>query len=419
MKLKKKYLRWLLAFVGSLILLFLILLYFQVFKEEEVIVPPPPPEPELRFGLPVDSFNVVEGIVMNNQNMGDILTRYGVDMGTIDRLVRSSRDTFDVRKIKVGQSYCIFQSKDAFRKALYFVYEKSDTDYVVFDLGDTLRAYIGRKDVEIKHKVVEGVINSSLWNSIDDLGVGISLAADMENIYAWTIDFFGIQKGDRFKVIYDEQSVEGKSVGTGPIYAAVFNVSGKERYAYRFYQIDKDHIGRFHYYDETGKNLEGAFLKAPLELFRISSRFTSSRYHPVLKIFRPHYGVDYAAPKGTPVRTIGNGTVIAKAFQAGGGGNYLKIKHNSAYTTSYMHLAGFAPGIHVGSQVNQKDVIGYVGATGLATGPHLDFRVYRNGVPIDPLKMESQPADPVSPENLASFNIMRDSMKIKLDKMKW
>lgn len=417
MQMIKKYRAELFLLISSLIIFILIAVVPRTIKQEAV--PIPVSEPELKFGLPVDSFNIVEGVVQFNQNMGEILTRYGVDLGTIDQLVHSSRDTFDVRKIRVGKSYYIFQSKDVLRKALYFVYESSEADYVVFDLADSLKAYNGRKDVEVRHKVVEGVISSSLWNSIEALGAGWSIAVDMENIYAWTVDFFGLQKGDRFKVVFDEQSVDGKSVGTGSIYAAVFIVSGKERYAFRFYQKDKSGVSRFFYFDETGKNLEGAFLKSPLDFFRISSRFTSSRYHPVLKIFRPHYGVDYAAPKGTPVRSIGNGTVIAKAFQASGGGNYLKIKHNSVYTTSYMHLSGFAKGIHIGSQITQKDVIGYVGATGLATGPHLDFRVYRNNVPIDPLKMESTPADPVSPENMTAFKIMRDSMKTKLDRLKW
>ena len=169
------------------------------------------------------------------------------------------------------------------------------------------------------------------------------------------------------------------------------------------------------YYNEQGNSLEGAFLKAPLDFYRISSRFSNARFHPVLKRYRAHHGVDYAAPAGTPVYAVGNGKVIAKAYQRNGGGNYIKIRHNRTYVTTYMHLSRFAKGIQVGSEVKQKQVIGYVGSTGLSTGPHLDFRVHENGKPINPLTIKSQPKKPISAQNRPQFTTLCDSLLHRLE----
>lgn len=380
---------------------------------EPVVVEEVVPEPVKMFGLPVDSFLITEGIVRSNQNLSDILVNYGVSMGEIDQLAKASRDTFDVRKIRVGQKYYIFQTQVSSKKAAYFVYENTTANYVVFDL-DTLRSYNGQKEIRVEQSLIQGTIKSSPWNALEERGHNPVLALDMSEIYAWTIDFFGLQKGDAFKVLYDEQFVEDKPIGLGNIHAALFKHGGKDYYAFRFF----DEEG-FHYYDETGKNLKGAFLKAPLQFSRISSRFSNSRLHPVLRIRRPHHGVDYAAPKGTPVRTIGDGLVVEKAYQASGGGNYLKIKHNAVYTTVYMHLSGYAKGIAKGTRVSQGDVIGYVGSTGLSSGPHLDFRVFQNGSPIDPLSMKSEPGDPVSAANMPEFKVLVDSLKTRIDQLKW
>lgn len=375
---------------------------------EEVI-----PEPVKLFGFPVDSFFITEGVVRSNQNLSDILVNYGVSLGAIDQLARSSRDTFDVRKIRTGQNYYVFQTPGISKKALYFIYESSPASYVVFDL-DTLKSYNGQKEIKVDQRLIQGTIESSLWNSLAGRGFNPVLSLDMSEIYAWTIDFFGLQKGDGYKVLYDEQFVEDTPLGLGNIHAALFRHGGKSYYAFRFFDEDG-----FHYYDETGKNLKGAFLKAPLQFSRISSRFSNSRMHPVLRIRRPHHGVDYAAPTGTPVRSIGDGLVVEKAYQKSGGGNYLKIKHNTVYTTVYMHLSGYAKGIARGVRVSQGDVIGYVGSTGLASGPHLDFRVFQNGSPIDPLTMKSEPGKPVSAANLPEFRILADSLKTRIDQLKW
>ena len=236
------------------------------------------------------------------------------------------------------------------------------------------------------------------------------LAVELSDIYAWAIDFFGIQKGDQFKVIYEEQFVDSQSIGISEIYAAVFTHNGHDFEAYNFEQDSTES-----YFDNEGNSLRKAFLKAPLRYSRISSRFSHSRMHPVLKIRRPHHGIDYAAPTGTPVVSIGDGKIIKKGYQKRGGGRYVKVKHNSVYTTVYMHFSKFAKGISVGSFVKQGQTIGYVGSSGLATGPHLDFRVYKNGSAINPLRMESPPVEPVADDNKARFEKVVSEFKAEFE----
>jgi murein DD-endopeptidase MepM/ murein hydrolase activator NlpD len=214
-------------------------------------------------------------------------------------------------------------------------------------------------------------------------------------------------------LVYEENFVFGKSIGIGRIFAAQFVHANEDFYAFRFTQNNEDS-----YFDDKGKSLKKAFLKAPLKFNRISSQFSNARFHPVLKIYRPHHGVDYAAPTGTPVYTIGEGTIIAKGYQASGGGNFVKVKHNSVYTTSYMHLSKFEPGIAPGVRVKQGQVIGYVGSTGLSSGPHLDFRVFMNGSPVNPLSIKSPPTEPVFEKNMKEYMALRDSMIVKLNEIK-
>ena len=366
------------------------------------------PEPKLLFGLPADSFHIEESSVLRNQNLSDILIDRGVSTQAIDQIAKNSITVFDVRKMKAGNRYTVFYSKDTSRSPRYLAYENNDVDYYLYSLTDSLKVKAGKHTVISKRQVISGVISSSLWNAMKENNITPMLAVELSDIYAWTIDFFGIQKGDRFTVVYDENFVGGESIGLGKIYSASFTQGGIPFYAFRFTQEDGDS-----FFDEKGNSLRKAFLKAPLKFYRISSRFSNNRMHPILRIVRPHHGVDYAAPTGTPVLSIGEGVVLQKSYQAAGGGNFLKIRHNSVYTTTYMHLSKFAAGIRAGGRVRQGEVIGYVGATGLASGPHLDFRVYMGGTAVDPLKMKSEPAEPVKPDNMPKFNTLRDSvMKI-------
>lgn len=368
-------------------------------------------EPVYLYGVCIDSLDVVSDCVKKNESLSKILSDKGVSNKTINYIDRNHRNVFDVRKIKVGNKYTFLMSRDSVPQARYWVYEIDQINYAVFQLTDSLSAWKGEKTVvtEVEHVGVE--ITSSLWNAMTDAGCDPNLILELSDIYAWTIDFFGIQQGDSCKVVFEKNYVVEDSVyiGIGNIYAAYFKNNGEGRYAFSFEQD-----GRKEYFDEKGDNLRKAFLKAPLNYRRISSTFSEARMHPVHHVVRPHHGVDYAAPEGTPVQTIGDGTVIAKGWDTKGGGNYLKIKHNSTYTTTYMHLKSFAKGISQGCKVKQGQTIGYVGMTGTATGPHLDFRLQKNGKYIDPLKFKSPSAEPVKSANMERYKAHIDSLMVVL-----
>jgi murein DD-endopeptidase MepM/ murein hydrolase activator NlpD len=251
-----------------------------------------------------------------------------------------------------------------------------------------------------------------LWNDVQKAGIPVMMALKLSDVYDCTIDFFGLQSGDCFDVMYEELFSEGEYVGLGKIYYAEFTHAGKVYNAIRFNAGENSSV----FWNEKGESMKKAFLKAPLNFTRISSRFTYARKHPVLRIVRPHTGVDYAAPSGTPVVALGDGVVTHRGW-AGGGGNTIKIKHPGNYVTSYMHLKGYAKGIVKGSRVTRGQLIGYVGSTGLSTGPHLDFRVYKNGKPIDPLKMESPSVEPVSKEDMPAFQAQMERYRFQMDSL--
>ncbi len=385
--------------------------------EQDLIIteePAPPPPPQLLYGLPKDSFSIENYKVSRNQNLAAILYEIKIDNQIINRLAEKSKDIFDVRKIRTGNNYSVFFSRDSLMTPIWFVYEIDNTDYLVMQLTDTLHVYRDTKPVETLRKVSTGVITSSLWNTVKDNNLSPMLAFELSEIFAWTVDFFGIEKGDNFVAIYDEHYVDSISIGVSSVHAAIFNHKGRDYYAFK-YQKDSVTNG---FFDEEGKSLRKAFLKAPLKFSRISSRFSNSRFHPILKISRPHHGVDYAAPSGTPVYAIGDGTVIHKGWDPKGGGNYLKIRHNSVYTSVYMHLQGFAKGLSKGDRVGQGQLIGYVGSTGLSTGPHLDFRMYRNDSPIDPLKVEAPPVEPIPEESMPQYLDYIGKFKHRLDEQR-
>ena len=369
------------------------------------------PEPKYLYGICIDSLDVVEGNVQKNEFLANILQKEGVSYNTVNYIDRNCRNVFDVRKIKVGNKYVFLKTRDSIPTAKYWIYEIDRTNYAVFQLTDSLSAWRGEKEVITKIEHVGVEIKSSLWNAMAEAGCNPDLILELSDIYAWTIDFFGIQPGDSCKVVFEEKYLAGDTVpfGIGNVMASYFKSGGNSKFAFSFEQD-----GKKEYFDENGDNLRKAFLKAPLNYRRISSKFSNGRMHPVYHVVRPHHGVDYAAPIGTPVQSIGDGTVIAKGWDKKGGGNYVKIKHNSTYTTTYMHLKGFAKGISQGSKVKQGQTIGFVGSTGASTGPHLDFRLQKNGTYIDPLKFNSPSAEPVKKENMEQFKVGVDSLMIVL-----
>ena len=349
------------------------------------------------YGIPSDSFDQVAGRIKPNGFLSDILLKHGVSMTDIDQTIRNSKSVFDVRNIRSGNNYILFCDRDSIARARYLVYEHDPTTCYVFSFNDSLNITPYKKQIKREIKYASGSIETSLWDAMIGGGLHPNLAIGLSEIFAWTVDFFGLQKGDGFKVIYEELYIDGKLLGTGRIYAAQFNRTGPAVTAIPFIQD-----GNESYFDTDGNSLRKAFLKAPLQFSRISSRFSSSRMHPILRIRRAHFGVDYAAPVGTPVHSIGDGRVTS-ATNENGAGRMVRIQHNSVYATAYLHLSRFGDGIASGVFVKQGDIIGYVGSSGLSTGPHLDFRFYMNGSPVDPLKVDAPPVEPVSEANLARF----------------
>jgi murein DD-endopeptidase MepM/ murein hydrolase activator NlpD len=353
--------------------------------------------PVFMYGIPSDSFDLISGHIKRNGFLSEILLKHGVSMREIDQALKNSRSVFDVRKIRSGNNYILFCDRNSEARARYFVYEHDPTTCYVFSFNDSLNITPFKKAIKSEIKYSSGTIETSLWDAMVYGGLHRSLVSDMSNIFAWTVDFFGLQKGDNFKVVYEEFFIDGESLGTGRIYGAQFNRTGSSITAIPFIQDGKES-----YFDVDGNSLRKAFLKAPLEFSRISSHFSSARMHPILRIVRPHYGVDYAAPIGTPVKAIGDGKVTA-ATDEGASGRMVRIQHNSVYATGYLHLSRFGEGIAPGKFVKQGDIIGYVGSSGLSTGPHLDFRFYMNGSPVDPLKVDAPPVEPISEINKPKF----------------
>ena len=358
-------------------------------------------EPVVRYeyGLPVDSFRIDTCKVKEGETLGGIMNRLGATRAQITGITLMPRSEFDVRTIRPGKTYyALYQTDTAGVEMLqYYIYLPSIREAVVLHLTDSMHVERYEKEVTHMNRAAEVVIESSLWNAMAGNGLPTELALELSDIYAWTIDFFGLQKGDSIRVYYDEQYVDTTRIGIGRIYAAQFYHARKWQEAYWF---EEGKIGN--YFDEEGNSLRKTFLKAPLNYKRISSGFTYARKHPIHKVVRPHTGVDYAAPMGTPVVSIGDGVVTMKEYK-GGGGHTVKIKHNSTYTTAYLHLSKYAKGLAVGKHVKQGEVIGYVGSSGSSTGPHLDFRVWKNGSPIDPLKMQSPPAEPIPAQYKDTF----------------
>lgn len=385
----------------------------QVSEESEVV--DLGPVPETKYGIVIDSLDIVQKSVKRNEFLGTILDREGISNKQIHRLAGQYKDVFDVRKVRVGGKYELFHTRDSVPHLAYFVYQKSVAELVIYDFTQKdVVATTWQKEIKVRQREASGIIQNSLWQTIVENGGNGVLSIELSEIYAWSVDFFGIAKGDRFKVIYEEEFVDSTSLGIKSIVCAKFKHKGEVYYAIPFEQN-----GFIGYFNQDGESLKRAFLKAPLRYSRISSGFSNRRYHPVLKRYRSHHGVDYAAPSGTPVHSIGDGTIIKRGYQKNGGGNYIKIKHNSVYTTVYMHLKGFAKGMNVGARVRQGQTIAYVGTTGLSTGPHLDFRVYRNGSPMNPLKVKSPPVEPILEENKAAFELRKDSALQQLRKIKY
>ena len=359
-------------------------------------------ESRYEYGILVDSFIVKKGIVKQGQTLGEILYENHINHPEIAEVVNKSKGIFDVRRVNAGKEYMLICVDDSIKKARYFIYQENPTDYVVMDLTKEIDVYRGKKEVTTKLKVSYGEINSSLSEALDELGISPRVSIKLSEIYAWTIDFFKIQKGDAFKVYYENKYIDDEYIGIGRILASEF--THKNRKFYAFYYEENENFGE--HFDEKGRTLRKAFLKAPLDFYRISSRYSANRKHPVTGRWKGHFGTDYAAPKGTPIMTTANGTIVS-ATHTKNNGNFVKVKHTSVYTTQYLHMSKIKPGIRKGVYVKQGETIGYVGSTGLATGPHVCYRFWKNGKQVDPYKQDLPPGDPIKKENQSDYMIVK------------
>ena len=365
----------------------------------EAVAPPDTAAVEeiYEYNIPISEYRKTEGTIRRGEFFSTLMTRLGASQSDIYALDAKSKGVFDMRQIKVGYHYHAYYAPGEPDTLAYVVYEKDNTSYVVFSLRDSLSVQVFEKNITSVTDYVEVEINYSLWQDIVDSGAPALLAISLADIYAWSIDFFGLQKGDSFRAVYEKTMCDGEILDVERVLYAEFRHGGD---VFRSYWFDNG-SGNY-YWNEKGESMRKAFLRAPLSYTRISSGFTYSRRHPITRRVRPHTGIDYAAPTGTEVMSIGDGVVVFKGFKTAEG-NMVKIKHNSVYTSAYLHLSRYARGLNVGDRVRQGEVIGYVGSTGYSTGPHLDFRIWKNGTPINPLKMESPPAEPLAKGDMPAF----------------
>lgn len=366
-------------------------------------------QPVYRYGLNVNKHIVIEEKVKKNEFLADILTAYNVPVKLINQLAALPRNVFDVRKIAPNKKYTLFCSADSLRTAKAFVYEPNPIDYVVFTFDESLTVDVCQREVKVEEKSISGVIQSSLSQTINEMGISHELTNKFVDIFAWQVDFARLQKGDVFKLVYEEVSVEGRPIGVRNINGIYF-----EHFGSGYYAIPFDQGNGLDYFGEDGKSLRKALLKYPIEFTRISSRYTGRRFHPVQKIFKAHLGTDFAAPQGTPIRSVGDG-IVEEAQYKSNNGNYVKIRHNGTYTTQYLHMSRIDGSVRAGTRVRQGQVIGYVGSTGLATGPHLCYRFWKNGVQVDALRVELPASEPIKAEYQDAFEEARAAVMLKLD----
>ena len=366
------------------------------------------------LGFNPDSLVVEEGKIKNGQFFAPLLMKLGLSANEAHNLSSEIGDVFDVRNLRVGNTYYAYYQPVAASGGAgtlqYLVYDQYRGTQVVFKCQPPYDAWVYEKPVTIDRRYAEVTIKNSLWVDMTDAGVSPLLVGELSEIYAWTVDFFGLQKGDRFKVLYEEKVCDGEVIAIDTVRYAEFSHAGQDFPMVMYNAGDGGNI----WWNEKGESMRKAFLKAPLKFSRISSGFSYSRKHPVTRKVQPHTGVDYAAPTGTPVMSIGDG-VVTSMKNEGAGGNTVRITHNSVYKTAYLHLSKYGPGLKVGQRVRQGQVIGYVGSTGRSTGPHLDFRVWKNGTPINPLKMDSPPAEPLKAEYMPAFEAAYKECKARID----
>lgn len=371
--------------------------------------PTVPVKPIERFGLLWEAFDIDSGVVASGQSLSHILSPAGMSAGEITLLAQATETEYDVRSMRSGKSWWITYDRDSSATATHFIYQRNAREYARFSLQQPYDVALESLPADTLIQRTKGTIENSLYVDLDRLGAPTTLALAMANVYAWTVDFSRLQKGDEFDVMYERTYVNGKPMGMPRVIACHFQHRGKELPAFRFDQGEG-----FDYFDEAGQSMRKAFLKAPVEFSRISSRYNLKRFHPILQKTKAHYGTDYAAPKGTPIISVGDG-IVSKSSYTKGNGKYVKIRHNNTYETQYLHMSRRA--VSAGEHVKQGQVIGYVGSTGLATGPHVCFRFWKNGKQVDHLREEYPPSTPIMANQMDAFQATVQELSMAIDNL--
>ena len=366
------------------------------------------------FGYILNDYEVKRDTIQNGDSFGQILENNNLFYPKIYNIVQATNEVFNIRKINVGRPYTILYSKDSLKTPKVFIYQPNPVDYLIVSLSDSIWAEKKQKKVELKEFEASGTIYSSLSETMESLKLSPLLTNELSEIYAWNIDFFRLEKGDNFKIMYTSKYVnDSVYIGLNRIHNAFFEHRGKPFYAVEFKTDSLRNI--YEYFDENGKNLRRAFLLSPVQFSRISSRFNLRRKIAYYGKIKPHYGTDFAAPVGTEIRATAAGRVVKSGYTRGNG-YYVTIKHNATYSTQYLHMR--ERGLKVGTYVNQGDRIGRVGMTGYTSGPHVCYRFWKNGKQVDPLKQKLPEAKPISNKLKEEYLAYMKPIKVKLDKMK-
>lgn len=359
--------------------------------------------PTVKYGLALDSFKVRLDTIQNGQTLSDILTAQGLDnQQSFDASGRFNA-MFDVRGLRAGRTYTILDDPDT-DGADFLVYQPSMFDYVRLDLRSNERDEKGDLPMTLETAFAAGVIESNVSEALEGTGHTIALTAAMEGALQWSVDFYHMQPQDQFQLVFEKKKV-GDDEAVGKVLAARYSTGGEDIYAFWYESPDSTFAG---YLGLNGQPMKSTFLKSPVQFSRVSSAFNLARFHPILKRTRPHYGTDYAAPYGTPILSVADGVIVERG-RRGGNGNFVKVQHNKQLTTQYLHMQKFAAGQKVGSRVRQGEVIGYVGSTGLATGPHVCFRFWKDGKQVDHTKFKFPPPQKLSDDMLPGFYAQRDA----------
>jgi len=355
-------------------------------------------EPKVVLTLPADTLRFEKHTIVSGESFGALLGKRGIGTAQIYKIAAAVENDFNVRRIRAGIEVQ-FATGDSSLFPAFFIYPESKYEYWIIGLQDSIYAKKVEKEREVRRRAISGTIDDALYLSVGRSGGTQALAMSLVEVYAWTIDFFRLQKGDAFSVIYEEEYVDDTVyVGFNSIVAANLTHMGNDFYSFPY----ENELGFHDYYDEEGRSLRKTFLRAPLNFTRISSRYSGRRFHPVQKRWKAHLGTDYAAPTGTPIMTTADGVIIAAQYTSANG-NYVKVRHNSTYATQYLHMSKIKPGIRNGAKVKQGDVIGYVGSTGLATGPHVCYRFWANGRQVDPYKQKLPDAKPLTADRMEAY----------------